>query len=66
MRKGNEAMLKEIGSLQTQAREIAGSVSQMAEGVQTVGAGAREISQLALTNQGAINSISQIVKSFEI
>ncbi|MDR2792145.1 MAG: methyl-accepting chemotaxis protein, partial [Treponema sp.] len=65
MRKGNEAMLKEIGSLQTQAREIAGNVSQMAGDVQTVDAGAREISQLALTNQGAINSISQIVDSFE-
>jgi methyl-accepting chemotaxis protein len=66
MREGNESMLKEISALQNQAREIAGSVSQMAEGIQTVSAGAREISQLALNNQAAITSISQIVDSFEV
>jgi methyl-accepting chemotaxis protein len=66
MRKGNESMLKEIGSLQSQSREIAGSVSQMAEGIQTVNTGAQEISQLALTNQAAIRSISKIVDSFEV
>jgi methyl-accepting chemotaxis protein len=66
MREGNESMLKEIGALQTQSREIAGSVSQMAEGIQTVNAGAQEISRLALTNQAAITQISQIVDSFEV
>jgi methyl-accepting chemotaxis protein len=66
MREGNESMLKEIGALQDQAREIAGSISQMAEGIQTVNAGAQEISRLALTNQGAITSISKIVNSFEV
>jgi methyl-accepting chemotaxis protein len=66
MREGNESMLKEIGALQDQAREIADGVSQMAEGIQTVNTGAQEISQLALTNQGAIASISKIVDSFEV
>jgi methyl-accepting chemotaxis protein len=66
MREGNESMLKEISALQDQAREITGSVSQMAEGIQTVNAEAREISQLALTNQTAITQISQIVDSFEV
>ena len=66
MREGNESMLKEIGALQTQSRGIAGSISQMAEDIQTVNAGAREISQLALTNQEAIASISKIVDSFEV
>jgi methyl-accepting chemotaxis protein len=66
MREGNESMLKEIGALQTQSREIAGSVSQIREDIQTVNAGAREISQLALTNREAIASISQIVDSFEV
>jgi methyl-accepting chemotaxis protein len=66
MRKGNESMLKEIGSLQSRSQEIAGSVSQMAEGIQTVNAGAQEISQLALTNQEAIRSISKIVDGFEV
>jgi methyl-accepting chemotaxis protein len=66
MRKGNESMLKETGSLQSQATEIAGSISQMAEGIQTVNTGAQEISQLALTNQAAIASISKIVDSFEV
>ncbi|MDR2211329.1 MAG: methyl-accepting chemotaxis protein [Spirochaetaceae bacterium] len=66
MRKGSESMLREIGSLQTQTGEIARSISQMAGDIQTVNAGAKEISQLALTNQGAIASISQIVDSFEV
>jgi methyl-accepting chemotaxis protein len=66
MSEGNESMLKEIGSLQNQAREITGSVSQMAEGISTVNAGAQEISQLALNNQAAIASISQIVDGFEV
>jgi methyl-accepting chemotaxis protein len=66
MNEGNESMLKEIGSLQNQSREITGSVAQMAEGIKTVDAGAQEISQLALTNQAAISSISQIVDSFEV
>ncbi|MDR2257882.1 MAG: methyl-accepting chemotaxis protein, partial [Treponema sp.] len=66
MRKGTESMVKEIGSLQSQSREIAGSVSQMAGDIQTVHAGAREISRLALTNQTAITQISQIVDSFEV
>ncbi|MDR0642120.1 MAG: methyl-accepting chemotaxis protein [Treponema sp.] len=66
MREGNESMLKEISALQTHSRGIAGSVSQIAEDMQTVNAGAREISQLALTNQEAIASISQIVDSFEV
>jgi methyl-accepting chemotaxis protein len=66
MRAGNESMLKEISALQSQSRKIAESVSQMAEDIQTVNAGAREISQLALTNQGAIASISKIVDSFEV
>jgi methyl-accepting chemotaxis protein len=66
MREGNESMLKEIDALQNQSREIAGSVSQMAEGIQTVNTGAQEISRLALTNQTAITSISQIVDGFEV
>jgi methyl-accepting chemotaxis protein len=66
MSEGNESMLKEIGFLQGQTREITGSVSQMAEGIKTVNAGAQEISQSALTNQAAITSISQIVDSFEM
>jgi methyl-accepting chemotaxis protein len=66
MREGNESVLKETAALQSHAREIAGSVSQMAEGIQTVNTGAREISQLALTNQAAIASISKIVDSFEV
>jgi methyl-accepting chemotaxis protein len=65
MNAGNESMLKEIGSLHDQSREIAGSVSQMAEGINTVNAGAQEISGLALSNQTAITQISQIVDSFE-
>jgi methyl-accepting chemotaxis protein len=66
MRAGNESMLREIGALQDQSREIAGSISQMAGDIQTVNAGAREISQMALSNQEAISSISQIVDSFEV
>jgi methyl-accepting chemotaxis protein len=66
MREGNESMLKEIGSLQSQSQEIAGSISQMAEDIKTVNAGAQEISQLALTNQAAITSISRIVDGFEV
>jgi methyl-accepting chemotaxis protein len=66
MRQGNESMLKETGSLQSQSQEITGSVSQMAEGIKTVNAGAQEISQLALTNQAAITSISRIVDGFEV
>jgi methyl-accepting chemotaxis protein len=66
MREGNESMLREISSLQNQSREIAGSVSQMAEGIQTINAGAREISRMALSNQEAIASISQIVDTFEV
>ncbi|MDR1240097.1 MAG: methyl-accepting chemotaxis protein [Treponema sp.] len=66
MSEGNGSMLREIGALQNQAREIAGSVSQMAEGIQTVNAGAQEISRLALTNEAAIESISKIVDGFEI
>jgi methyl-accepting chemotaxis protein len=66
MNQGNESMLKEIASLQNGAQEIAGSVSQMAEGIKTINAGAREISRLALGNQAAIESISQTVDSFEV
>jgi methyl-accepting chemotaxis protein len=66
MREGNESMLKEIGFLQNQSQEIAGSVSQIAEGINAVNAGAQEVSQLALTNQAAIKSISQIVDGFEV
>ncbi|MDR1430303.1 MAG: methyl-accepting chemotaxis protein [Spirochaetaceae bacterium] len=66
MNEGNESMLREISSLQNQTREIAGSVSNMAEEINTVNDGARKISQLALTNQEAITSISKIVDSFEV
>jgi methyl-accepting chemotaxis protein len=66
MRQGNESMLKETGSLQSRSQEITGSVSQMAEDIKTVNAGAQEISQLALTNQAAITSISRIVGGFEV
>ncbi|MDR1421089.1 MAG: methyl-accepting chemotaxis protein [Treponema sp.] len=66
MNEGNESMLREIGSLQNQAREIAGSVSQMADDIQTVNSGAREIAQLALANQTSIGSISKIVDGFEV
>jgi methyl-accepting chemotaxis protein len=66
MSAGNESMLKETSSLQTQTREIAGSVSQMAGEINSVNNGARKISQLALTNQEAIASISKIVDSFEV
>jgi methyl-accepting chemotaxis protein len=66
MTEGNESMLREIGSLQNQSREIADSVSHMTEDIQTVNAGAQEISRLALTNQAAITSISQIVDSFKV
>jgi hypothetical protein len=38
----------------------------MAEEINAVNDGAREISQLALTNQEAITSISKIVDSFEV
>jgi methyl-accepting chemotaxis protein len=66
MNAGNESMLREIGSLQNQAGEIAVSVSQMAEDIKTVNTGAREIAQLALANQGSIESISKIVDGFEV
>jgi methyl-accepting chemotaxis protein len=66
MSAGNESMLKEIGALQDQAREIDGSISKMAEGISTVNTGAQEISALALSNQAAIQQISQIVDSFEV
>jgi methyl-accepting chemotaxis protein len=66
MSAGNESMLKEISALQDQAREIDGSISQMAEGISTVNTGAQEISTLALSNQAAITQISQIVDSFEV
>jgi methyl-accepting chemotaxis protein len=66
MSAGNESMLKEIGALQDQAREIDGSISKMAEGISTVNTGAQEISALALSNQAAITQISQIVDSFEV
>ncbi|MDR2158498.1 MAG: methyl-accepting chemotaxis protein [Treponema sp.] len=66
MRTGTESMLKEISALQNQSGEIAGSVSRMAEDIQTVNTGAREISSLALTNQTAITQISQIVDSFDV
>jgi methyl-accepting chemotaxis protein len=66
MNASNESMLKEIGALQDQAREIDGSISGMAEGINTVNAGAQKISALALSNQEAITQISQIVNSFEV
>jgi methyl-accepting chemotaxis protein len=66
MSEGNESMLREIGSLQNQAGEIAGSVTQMAEDVRTVNTGAQEIAQLALANQRSIRSISKIVEGFEV
>ncbi|MDR1239243.1 MAG: methyl-accepting chemotaxis protein [Treponema sp.] len=66
MREGNESMLREIGSLQNQSQEIAGNVSQMAEGISAVNTGAQEVSELALTNQAVIASISRIVDSFEV
>jgi methyl-accepting chemotaxis protein len=66
MSQGNAAMHREISSLQNQARDIAGSVSQMAEGINIVNTGAQEISRLALTNQEAITAISQILDSFDV
>jgi methyl-accepting chemotaxis protein len=66
MSQGNESMLKEIGSLQSQAGEIADSVSRMAEDIRNVNTGAQEIAQLALTNQTSIQSISKIVDGFEV
>jgi methyl-accepting chemotaxis protein len=66
MNASNESMLKEISALQDQAREIDGSISGMAEGINTVNAGAQKISALALNNQEAITQISQIVDSFEV
>jgi methyl-accepting chemotaxis protein len=66
MSEGTESMLREIGSLQNQAGEIAGNVSQMAEDVRTVNNGAREIDQLALANQTSIQSIVKIVDGFEV
>jgi methyl-accepting chemotaxis protein len=66
MSQGNESMLKEIGALQSQAGEIAGSVSRMAEDIRNVNTGAQEIAQLALTNQTSIQSISRIVDDFEV
>jgi methyl-accepting chemotaxis protein len=66
MSAGNESMLREIGSLQNQAGEIAASVSRMAEEINAVNTGAREISGLALTNQTSIEAISKTVDSFEV
>jgi methyl-accepting chemotaxis protein len=66
MSNGNESMLREIGFLQNQAGEIAGSVSQMAGDIRTVNANAGEIAQLALANQTSIRSISNIVDGFEV
>jgi methyl-accepting chemotaxis protein len=66
MNEGNKSMLREISSLQNQAREITGSVSQMAEDIKTVNTGAQEVSNLALTNEEAIQSISRIVDGFEV
>jgi methyl-accepting chemotaxis protein len=66
MSEGNESMLREIGSLQNQAGDIAGSVSQMAEDIRAVNNGARGIDQLALANQTSIRSIVKIVDGFEV
>jgi methyl-accepting chemotaxis protein len=66
MSAGNESMLREIGALQNHAREIAGRVAEMAEGIQAVNAGAQGVSSLASANQEAIKSISRIVDSFEV
>ncbi|MDR1029616.1 MAG: methyl-accepting chemotaxis protein, partial [Treponema sp.] len=60
MNEGNESMLREVGFLQNQAGEIAGSVSQMAEDIRTVNNGAQEIDRLALANQTSIRSIVKI------
>jgi methyl-accepting chemotaxis protein len=66
MKVGNESMLREISFLQDHTREIAVNVTQMAEGIKTVNAGAKEISGLALSNQTAITQISQVLDSFKI
>jgi methyl-accepting chemotaxis protein len=66
MSRGNEIMLMEMAKLRDSARQIAGSIDEMAAGVAGVSGGAQKVSELAENNQEAISGINHVVDGFEV
>jgi methyl-accepting chemotaxis protein len=59
-------MLREIGALQDNARDISVRMEEMATGVTQINDGAQNVSGLAVSNQDTIQKIAVIVKDFTV
>ena len=66
MSRGNEIMLAEMAKLRDGARQISGSIDEMAGGVSGVSGGAQRVAELAENNQAAISGINHVVDEFEV
>jgi methyl-accepting chemotaxis protein len=66
MNAGNATMLQEMNKLQSDSREISGSVDEMVQSVTHVNENAGQVSALAANAQSAIENITVIVDSFEV
>ncbi|MDR1893593.1 MAG: methyl-accepting chemotaxis protein [Spirochaetales bacterium] len=66
MNEGNVSMLREISSLQSQAKEISDNMDEMVQGITRINTGAQEVSELAEVNRSSIKSIAAIVDEFAV
>jgi methyl-accepting chemotaxis protein len=66
MYEGNAAMLQEMNKLQSDSREISGSMDAMVQSVARVNENAKRVSALAANAQSAIKNITVIVDGFEL
>jgi methyl-accepting chemotaxis protein len=66
MNQSSEAMVKEIGLLQTSATEIETRMEEISGGIGTINTGAQEVSSLAAATHASIEKISGIANGFKV
>ncbi|MDR0313957.1 MAG: methyl-accepting chemotaxis protein [Treponema sp.] len=65
MQEGNNAMLSEIGHLQSQSKDISSGMHNITQDMQTINAGAEAVTKLAKDTNTAIVGIKDLVDAFE-
>jgi methyl-accepting chemotaxis protein len=62
----NEAMIREIDTLQNSAGEILTNMEEMSTGIKNINTGAQEVSHLAAATHASIEKISAIANGFKV
>jgi methyl-accepting chemotaxis protein len=66
MNQGNATMLQEMNKLQSDSKEISGSLDEMVKNITRINENANQVSALAKSTGSTIQNITAIVNDFEV